>query len=88
HDATTALQGPAAAALGRLVRDRWKRAGGTPLSAVRPRHDCWPDTLPVQFTDVDVTIARTAPKMDGQRAVLEVEQLYLEQIARAKRFIY
>ncbi len=45
-------------------------------------------TLPVQFTDVDVTIARTAPKMDGQRAVLEVEQLYLEQIARAKRFIY
>lgn len=88
HDATTALQGPAAATLGRLVRDRWKRAGGTPLGAVRPRHACWPDALPVQFTEVDVTIARTAPKMDGQRAVLEVEQLYLEQIARAKRFIY
>ena len=82
HDATTALQGPAAAALGRLVRDRWKRAGGTPLSAVRPRHDCWPDTLPVQFTDVDVTIARW-PSILG--AVLEVEQLYLEQRSEERR---
>jgi len=26
--------------------------------------------------------------MDGQRAVREIEELYLEQIARAKRFIY
>jgi len=88
HDATTALQGPAAAALGKLARDRWKRAGGTPLSAVRTRHDCWPDLLPVQFSNVDVTIARTVPKMPGQRAVLEIEHLYLAQIARAKRFIY
>jgi phosphatidylserine/phosphatidylglycerophosphate/cardiolipin synthase-like enzyme len=88
HDATTALQGPAAAALGKLARDRWKRAGGTPLSAGRTRHDCWPDLLPVQFSDVEVTIARTAPTMPGQHAVLEIERLYLAQIARAKRFIY
>lgn len=88
HDATTALQGPAAATLGKLARDRWKRAGGSPLPALRTRHDCWPPALPVQFTDVDVTIARTAPRMPDQRAVLEIEQLYLEQIARAQRFIY
>lgn len=88
HDATSALQGPAAAALGKIARDRWKRAGGQPLSAVKNPHDCWPEHLPVQFRDVDVTIARTAPPMPGQRAVLEIEQLYLEQIARADRFIY
>lgn len=88
HDATSALQGPAAAALGKLARDRWKRAGGTPLAAVRSGHDCWPEALPVQFTDAEVTIARTAPRMPGQHAVLEIEHLYLEQIARAKRFIY
>jgi phosphatidylserine/phosphatidylglycerophosphate/cardiolipin synthase-like enzyme len=88
HDATTALQGAAAAALGEHARDRWKRAGGHSLSAVRSKHDCWPDALPVQFSDVEVTISRTAPQMQGQRRVTEIERLYIEQIARAKRWIY
>ncbi|PXA97263.1 phospholipase [Nostoc sp. 3335mG] len=88
HDATTALQGPAAAALGRHARDRWKRAGGEALTAIRAKHECWPDDLPVQFENVEVTISRTAPKMDDQREVTEIETLYLEQIARAKRWIY
>jgi phosphatidylserine/phosphatidylglycerophosphate/cardiolipin synthase-like enzyme len=88
HDASTALQGPAAAALGKHARDRWKRASGQTLSGIRTKHDCWPDDLPVQFTDVEVTIARTAPRMDDQREVTEIEQLYLAQIARAKRWIY
>lgn len=88
HDATTALQGPVAAALGEHARDRWKRAGGEKLPAIRGKHDCWPEELPVQFAGVDVGIARTAPRMDDQRAVTEIEQLYLQQIARARRFIY
>lgn len=88
HDATTALQGPAAATLGGIARDRWKRAGGASLPAVKSPHDCWPEALPVQFSDVDVTIARTAPRMPGQRAVIEIERLYLDQISRAQRFIY
>jgi phosphatidylserine/phosphatidylglycerophosphate/cardiolipin synthase-like enzyme len=88
HDATTALQGPVAAALGKHARDRWKRAGGAPLTAVRGNHECWPDALPVQFSNVDVGIARTAPKMAAQREVIEIERLYLDQIARARRFIY
>ena len=88
HDATTALQGPVAAALGRHARDRWKRATGATLPAVRGKHDCWPDDLPVQFSGVEVGIARTAPKMDDQREVTEIEWLYLDQIARAERWIY
>nr|WP_089218743.1 phospholipase D-like domain-containing protein [Sphingomonas laterariae] len=88
HDATSAIEGPAAALLGKLARDRWKRAGGKPLTAVRARHDCWPEGLAPQFNDVDVTIARTIPRMPGQRARWEVEQLYLDHIARARRFIY
>ena len=88
HDATTALQGPVAAALGKHSRDRWKRATGQTLPAVRAKHDVWPDTLPVQFHDVDVTISRTAPKMPDQREVTEIEQLYLDLIGRAKRWIY
>ncbi len=88
HDATTALQGPAAAALGQHARDRWKRATGETIPGIRGKHDCWPDELPVQFADVEVTISRTAPRMDDQREVTEIEQLYLAQIARAKRWIY
>lgn len=88
HDATTALQGLIAAALGRHARDRWKRACGQILPAVRGKHDCWPDELPVQFSNVEVSISRTAPKMDDQREVTEIEELYLRHIARAERFIY
>ncbi|OYY89940.1 MAG: phospholipase [Sphingomonas sp. 28-66-16] len=88
HDASSALQGPAAAALGKHARDRWKRASGETLTGIRAKHDCWPDDLPVQFSDVAVTIARTAPEMDDQRPVHEIEQLYLAQISRAQRWIY
>ena len=34
HDATTALEGPAAVALGDLCRQRWREAGGKPLRAI------------------------------------------------------
>jgi phosphatidylserine/phosphatidylglycerophosphate/cardiolipin synthase-like enzyme len=88
HDATTALQGPAASALGKHARDRWRRATGQSLPAVRNKHDLWPKELPVQFSDVEVTISRSAPKMKDQRAITEIEELYLEHIGRAKRWIY
>lgn len=88
HDATTALQGPVAAALAEHARDRWKRATGQVIPAVRAKHDLWPEELPVQFSDVEVSISRTAPKMKDQRPVTEIEHLYMEHIARAKRWIY
>ena len=88
HDATSALQGPVAAALGALCRDRWERAGCAPLGPVDDMPDCWPEKLVVDFEDVDVAIARAEPEMDDRPASLEVEKLYLDQIARAKRFIY
>ena len=88
HDATTALQGPVAAALGDHARARWKGAGGGDLAPIKGMQDCWPDDLAVQFHDVDVAIARTAPKMDDQAEVTEIEQLYCNQIAAAKHSIY
>ncbi|WP_380873973.1 phospholipase D/transphosphatidylase [Sphingomonas sp. DBB INV C78] len=88
HDATTALEGPVAAALGELARDRWHRAGGHELAPVTSPNDCWPDPLEPQFTHVEVAIARTVPKMDDQEPIDEIEKLYLDQIAAAERFIY
>ena len=87
HDATSALEGPVAAALGELARDRWQRAGGATLAAV-PATNCWPDALPPQFHDADVAIARTAPALGDRPALYEIERLYCDQIAAARRFIY
>lgn len=88
HDATTALQGPVAAALGQHARARWKGAGGEELLPVEGQQDCWPDALPVQFEDVDVAISRSAPEMEDQEPLIEIERLYVNQIASAKRYIY
>ncbi len=88
HDATTALQGPIAAALGDLSRDRWEKAGGEPIAPPPPRYDCWPDGLPVDFEDVSFAVARTAPEMKGEPGIHEIEALYLAAIASAKHHIY
>ena len=89
HDATTALEGPVAAALGELCRTRWQIAGGR---AVAPppdaAHDGWPESIAPDFTGIDVAISRSQPEGSGQPAVLEIERLYLALIAQARRTIY
>lgn len=88
HDATTALSGPIATALGELCRTRWESAGGAPLSPPPTTQACWPGDLHVGFRDCDVAISRTMPAMPGSDAITEVETLYLDLIARAERWIY
>jgi phosphatidylserine/phosphatidylglycerophosphate/cardiolipin synthase-like enzyme len=88
HDATTALQGPVAAALGELARHRWERAGGDSLAPVDVRNECWPKGLAVGFRDVEVGIARTSPEMPECPEVREIEELFVRQIASARVSIY
>lgn len=88
HDATTAIQGPAARALGELARDRWHRAGGAPVAAPDVDTKCWPDSLTPDFTDLRVAIARTQPQMADAPPIQEIEALYLDQIAAARHHIY
>ena len=88
HDATTALEGPVAKALADVARDRWVAAGGGPMPALEPQASPWPDVLDAQFTDLPIAISRSAPEAEGQAAILEIERLYLDQIAAARRYIY
>ena len=85
------VDGAAARALGDLVRERWRRAGGSdapsPLRR-RPAHDPWPASCPVDVADVDVAIARTAPPYAGAPAVDELRHLHLDAIAAARRSIF
>lgn len=89
HDATVAVGGAAAAALGELARERWRAAGGKQIPlAPRFEHDLWPSDLPPLLREVEVAIARTAPAYRGRPAVREVEALHLAAIASARRSIY
>src|SRR5581483_1567414 len=87
HDVQMMVDGDAAAALGELVRDRWFRATGSRIPPVAAG-DVWPPALAPDVTDVQVAIARTEPAWQARPAVLEVETLYLDAIAAARRTIY
>ncbi|ANU08189.1 phospholipase D-like domain-containing protein [Paraurantiacibacter namhicola] len=89
HDATMMMEGEVAGALDDLGRDRWVRAGGKPLDEIEPAdRSLWPDGLDVMFEDVEIGIARTRAAYREWDEVREIEQLFLDHIARAKRFIY
>ncbi|MGI8944096.1 MAG: phospholipase D-like domain-containing protein, partial [Qipengyuania sp.] len=69
--------------------DRWIMAGGKPLLPIKPREDSiWPEKLTAQFTDVEIGIARTRAAYRDWESVDEIETLFLDHIARARRFIY
>ena len=87
HDTTMAVEGPAAAALAELSRERWREAGGRQLEPVRGNADCWPETLPVHFRDVSVAISRSRPASEGV-PIHEVEATFLSAIASARHVIY
>ncbi|WP_245439920.1 phospholipase D-like domain-containing protein [Microvirga aerophila] len=88
HDATTAVSGPAAKALGDHARERWERASGEILAPPPTGSDPWPEGLPVDMNDVAVAIARTIPAYDTQAEVREIEALCFTAIAAARRSVY
>jgi phosphatidylserine/phosphatidylglycerophosphate/cardiolipin synthase-like enzyme/uncharacterized membrane protein YdjX (TVP38/TMEM64 family) len=89
HDVQLMVDGEAAAALGDLVRERWRRATGRRIRPQpRPAQDLWPANVSPDFQQVSVAIARTEPAYEDRPAVREVETLYLDSIRAARRFIY
>ena len=88
HDATSCCSGPAAAALGDLARQRWELATGEALEPATVEGDPWPDDLEVEFRDVDIGIARTAPEYGERKQVVEIETATLAIIAAARRSLY
>ena len=90
HDIQMAVDGPAAKALGRLARDRWTCATGeNPIDRKDVDGDApWPPSIDPDVEQVEVAVARTMPAYADQPAVREVERLYLDSIAAARRAIY
>jgi phospholipase D1/2 len=88
HDVQMAVDGDAAAALGALVRERWKRATGRRLRLWPRRGDRWPRSLIPHVRDVEVGISRTDAGWKRWRAAREVEALWTDALAAARRTIY
>ena len=78
----------AAAALGVLARERWKRATGEELPAPPPVEGSWPEGLDPSLEAVDVAISRTVPEHNGQAGIYEIEALYLAVIRATRRTLY
>jgi phosphatidylserine/phosphatidylglycerophosphate/cardiolipin synthase-like enzyme/uncharacterized membrane protein YdjX (TVP38/TMEM64 family) len=88
HDVQMIVDGKAAQALGDLARLRWKRAKGKIIKPPGVDSEPWPLDLNPAIRDIPVALVRTDPAYDGRPAVREVEALYLDSFASAKRFIY
>ena len=90
HDVMAAVDGEAAQVLARVARERWQHATHRVIPRIgeHSRHDPWPRALKPDLTNVDVAISRTMPKGSATGEVREVEVLYLDMIAAAKRHIY
>lgn len=88
HDATMAVDGDAACALGDLARVRWEVATSQKLAAAPRGSDPWPDGLEPGFRDVEVGIARTRGETGPLEEIREIEKLFVDLISCAKRFVY
>jgi len=89
HDVQMAVSGDAARALGALARHRWWCATDQELrEPSRNAAPLWPEELAVDIEDVRVAIARTLPDSAVQPQVRESEQLFIDAIAAAERYIY
>lgn len=88
HDVMIALDGDAARELAELARSRWEAGTGRKAKAVRTSGDPWPVDLQPEMRNVAVSIACTRPAVGKNPGVRHVETLYLDMIARAKRYIY
>ncbi|HMS82766.1 MAG TPA: phospholipase D-like domain-containing protein [Nitrospira sp.] len=90
HDVHTIVAGEVAVVLGDLARLGWHRATGEHLMPThrRPVSDLWPAGIPADLTRCSVAVARTQPQFEDQPEAREIEQLYRDAIATARRYIF
>lgn len=94
HEVMMMVDGAAAAALGDLARERWRRATGEVLAPVAetdrasPATDPWPAMIRPDLADVPVSIVRTLPAWRDYEPVEEWRRLTLACIAEARRTLY
>ncbi|MCE9648509.1 MAG: VTT domain-containing protein [Parvibaculum sp.] len=88
HDVQMMVDGPAAGALGDLVKARWARYANETLPSCKAREDPWPETVEPDFRDVAIGISRTQAAYAGEPIVAEIEALFEDMFDAAERTLY
>ena len=88
HEVMGIVSGAPASSLGELFRERWARATGERIEAPPPSKPVWPGGIEPQFSAVTTGLSRTYGAWRAFPEVREVERLFLDSIAAAKRCIY
>ena len=88
HDVQIMVDGEAAKAMTELARTRWARAAVEELPEVPSLPTPWPDCAEPHFRDVEVAISRTEPPYSKHAVVQEVETLFHDMVASARRTLY
>jgi phosphatidylserine/phosphatidylglycerophosphate/cardiolipin synthase-like enzyme/uncharacterized membrane protein YdjX (TVP38/TMEM64 family) len=88
HDVQVMIDGDAAQAMTDLARERWARAACEELPEVPDAPTPWPDDIQPHFRNVEIAIARTEPAYATHATVQEVETLFHDMVASARRTIY
>jgi phosphatidylserine/phosphatidylglycerophosphate/cardiolipin synthase-like enzyme len=89
HEVMGLVDGPAAAALGELFRNRWTRATGETLTVCPPiPKPKWPGKIPPAFENIRAGFSRTEAAWRQYPQVRESEALHIASIRAAKACIY
>ena len=64
------------------------KATGEPIRSVPMAGRLWPAWFKPQLNHARLAISRTAPPINGERGIHEVEAMYLDLIRAARRCIY
>jgi phospholipase D1/2 len=93
HEIQAMVDGPVAASLGMLARNRWRTLGAERLPPVRrePR-GLWPSQVDADIQDIDVAISLTWPRPYSDepepQPARQCEALFVDSIAAARQAIY
>lgn len=89
HDVQMLVDGEPAAILGELFRQRWRYAAGKKLPVPEQTvSDPWPQSCIPDITEIDIAVSRTQGRYREKPEIREVEALWADAIASARRHIY
>lgn len=90
HDVQMLVAGECARTLGNMVRENWLRNTHSELPVVDRRDvgSMWPEQVPADISRVPVGISYTRAKFRDKPDKRQIQQLYMDAIKAAKKFIY
>lgn len=88
HDAQVLCDGEAARALSNIARERWRSATGERVPILARGAHSWPAEVPADLEEVEVGLSRSGAAHHDRPEIREVETLYVDSIAAARRSIY